>query len=371
MTPAGITAMSVYFPKHVRHNGWWREAAPEFIERLERKLGQQVWEAGEALNPWQRAMAPYLGDVFRGSQERRVLGEDENAHSMEAAAARRLLRAAGLAPADIDLVLVSSFFPDQYVLGDAIGLATQMGFSCPCYNVESACGVGVADLVMACSMVESGRARRVLVITACTYSRSADADNPMSLTSGDGAAAFLVAPVAAGHGLRGWKGFSTVESATAFDYEMVADPKQKYLLKMFANADAGRSLEACCLKYLPAACHGALADAGLTVDDLAFAVFPTPTAWFAEFGRAMLGLRPDQTIDTYPRFANTGPVLMPQNLYYAAREGRIRPGDDVLLFTLGSMSTSGAAILRMSDFIVAPEDDEAPVTAGDARASAA
>jgi 3-oxoacyl-[acyl-carrier-protein] synthase-3 len=369
MTAAGITAISVYFPEQVRENDWWREVAPAFVAKLEQRVGAQVWQPAAERNPWQSAMAPYLDDPFRGSQQRRVLGPGEDAHAMEAAAAQRLLDAAGLTPADIDLVLVSCLFPDQYVLGDAIGLADRMGFTCPCYNLESACGVGVADVVMGCALVESGRARRVLVITACTYSRSADADNPMSLTSGDGAAAFLLAPVPDGHGLLGWKGFATLESATSFGYDIVPDPNQRYLLKMWANADAGRQLETCALKYLPAACHGALADAGLTVDDLDFAIFPTPTAWFAEFGRTMLGLSPDQTIDTYPRFANTGPVLMPQNLYYAAQQGKIGPGDHVLLYTLGSMSSSGAAVLRMSDLIVAPDD--APISAPAPRSSAA
>lgn len=362
MTAAGITAIGVYFPTQVRTNDWWWQAAPEAMQRLQRKVAQQVWEPGTSANPWQAAMAPYLQDVFRGSQERRVLGPGEDAHSMEAAAVRRVLRAKGLTPADLDLVLVSSFFPDQYVLGDAIGLAAELGLTCPCYNVESACGVAVADLVMACAMVESGRARRVLIVTACTYSRSADADNPMSLTSGDGAAAMLIEAVPEGHGLLAWKGFTTLESAKAFDYEIVPDPKQKYMLKMFANPAAGPSLETCCLTYLPAACHGALDAAGVRLDDVRLAVLPTPTAWFAKFGQDVLGLRDDQVIDTYPRFANTGPVLTPQNLYYAAKDGRVGAGDTVLLFAIGSMATAGAAVMRLGDLVVAPEDD-GPLTA--------
>jgi len=359
MTPAGITAMSVYFPRAVRDNTWWRTAAPSFLAALAERTSAQVWEGDGDLNPWQAAMAPYLGDLFRGTRERRVLGDGESARTLEVEAARRALDAAGLQPDDIDLVLVSCLFPDQYVVGDAIGLAAAMGFRCPCYNVESACGVATADLVMACAMVETGRARRVLIITACTYSRSAHADNPMSLTSGDGAAAFVIGPVAEGHGLLGTKSFTTLESATAFDYDIEPDPHQRYRIQMRANRDAGRALETCALKYLPAACHGALAASGLGVGDVDFAVFPTPTAWFAEFGRSMLGLSADQTIDTYPRFANTGPVLLPQNLYFALAEGRVRAGDTVLLFSLGSMSTCGAAVLRLGDVALAPWDEGA------------
>lgn len=360
MTPAGITALSVYFPPNVRRNGWWRARVPEFVEALEQRASGQVWEGDGAPNAWQAAMAPYLGDIFRGTTARRVLGPDEDAHDMEEKAARRLLDAAGLTPDDIDLVLVSCLFPDQYVVGDAIGLAERMGFTCPCINVESTCGVAVADLAMACALVESGRARRVLIVIACTYSRSADPANPMSLTSGDGAAAMLVAPVAPGQGLRAWKSFSTLESARAFDYTFDPDPRQKYMLKMWPNREAGRALEACSLKYVPLACGEVLRTAGIGVQDVRFAAITTPTAWFADFFSKTLGLPRERVADTYPKTANTGPVLMPQNLYEGARLGMFGPGDDVLMFTLGSMSSSGAAVMRMGEVILAPEDD-APV----------
>lgn len=226
MIAAGITALSVYFPRTVRRNDWWRAVAPEFIASLEQRAagqtgGGQVWEGQGGANPWQEAMAPYLSDVFRGTTARRVLAPGETAHDLEERAARRLLDAAGLGPADIDLVQVSCLFPDPYVLGDAIGLAERLGFSCPCINVESACGVAVAD-----------------------------------------------------------------------------------------------------------------------------------------FACRVLGLPPERVVDTYARTANTGPVLMPQNLYEGARRGLFNPGDDVLLFTLGSLSTSGAAVMRMSELVLAPDEDD-------------
>ncbi|MCK6503526.1 hypothetical protein L6R53_09035 [Myxococcota bacterium] len=358
MVAAGITALSVYHPKTIRRNGWWRHHAPSFVAALEGRAASQVWEGDGPANPWQAAMAPYLEDVFRGTTARRVMAPGETAHDMEEIVTRRLLDAAGLRPEDIDLVLVSCLFPDQYVLGDAIGLAERVGFSCPCVNVESACGVAVADLGMAAAMVETGRVRRVLIVTACTYSRSADADNPMSLTSGDGAAAMLVSQVPDGYGLRSWKSYTTLESARAFDYAIEPDPVQRYMLKMLPTREAGRALEACSLKYLPLCCGEALRQAGLRPQDLRFAALTTPTAWFADFACRVLGLPADKVVDTYPRTANTGPVLMPQNLYEGARQGRFGPGDDVLLFTLGSMSTSGAAVVRMADLVLAPAPDE-------------
>ena len=168
----------------------------------------------------------------------------------------------------------------------------------------------------------------------------------------------LVSEVPAGHGLRSWKSYTTLESARAFDYAIEPDPVQRYMLKMLPTREAGRALEACALKYLPLACGEALAAAGLRVDQVRFAAMTTPTAWFADFACRVLGLPPERVADTYARTANTGPVLMPQNLYEGARRGLFGPGDDVLLFTLGSMSTSGAAVMRMGELVLAPEEDD-------------
>jgi 3-oxoacyl-[acyl-carrier-protein] synthase III len=75
-------------------------------------------------------------------------------------------------------------------------------------------------------------------------------------------------------------------------------------------------------------------------------VFNTPTAWYADFCARALGVPRERTVDTYPEYANIGPALMPVNLLRAAESGVVKPGDLVLLYTVGSVSSAGAALLR-------------------------
>jgi 3-oxoacyl-[acyl-carrier-protein] synthase-3 len=289
--------------------------------------------------------------------ERRVLAGQETALWMEMGAARRALKAAKLRPDEVEAVLITSIFPDQVLVGNAIWFAEAMGIGAPCWNTESACGSPTANLLMATSLVETGRLRNVLVVLSCSYSRALEEANPMSWTSGDGAAAFVVSEVPSGYGVKGSKCFSTVETSRAYDWEVKPHDVVKQTITFSATREAGPMLELTSEKYVPLACEAAVAASGLTMDDIQFAVFPTPTAWFAEFARAKLGLRADQTIDTYTRYSNTGPVLTPANLYHAAREGRIQPGDNVLFFSLGSASTCGAAVIRWSEVAVADDHD--------------
>lgn len=357
-TTAAIRAIATAFPTAVRTNDYWRERVPGVIDALERKAAAQVWEAeaghGDA---WTESMAPYLSDVFRGSVERRVMTGGERALDLEVRAARRCLAAAKMSPGDVDLALITSFFPDQVFVGNGVYFADAMGMSCPCWNVESACGSALADLLMAASMVESGRARNVLVVLSCGYSRAFPDESPMSWTSADGAAAMLVSAGRGDEGILGSRVVATTETIPAFTWAVKEHPVVQQTITFAATKAAGALLERSAREQLPRCADAALAASGMTRRDIDFAVFPTPSAWFAEFGRRSLGLRPEQTIDTYPRFTNTGPVLSPQNLYFAAREGRVRPGDRVLFAAQGSVSSCGALVMRWGDVAVAPDCD--------------
>jgi 3-oxoacyl-[acyl-carrier-protein] synthase III len=359
MYSAGITALAVYYPEHVRTNAYWRERHPDVIAALEQKLAKQVWETGaQPSSLFAAEMLPYTGDVFRGSVERRVVAPGETALAMETRVARRALRAARLGPADIEYVLLTSFFPDQVFVGNAPWFARDLELTCPVWNTESACGSSTANLLLAASLVESGRAARVLVVISCTYSRAFDERNPMSWTSGDGAAAFVVSRVDPGHGVLGSRTVNTKETCQAFDWEVRSHELVKQTITFSATREGGKLIEQSAERTVPLCCHGAAEAAGVSFRDVRFFALPTPCAWFSSFARKKLGIAAEQTIDTYPRFTNTGPVLTPGNLYYGAKAGRFAPGDLVLMFALGSVSSAGAVVLRWADCALAEEVDE-------------
>jgi 3-oxoacyl-[acyl-carrier-protein] synthase-3 len=92
----------------------------------------------------------------------------------------------------------------------------------------------------------------------------------------------------------------------------------------------------------------------VSLADIDFFVVPTPVAWYASFAARLLGFPPEKTLSTHHLYANTGPVLMPANLYHAALEGKMRPGSLVMIHTVGIVSNASAAVLRWGDVRLGP-----------------
>ena len=360
----GIRALATYFPRHVRTNDYWRTKYPELVAAAERKRRTSVWNAQtmeEQPNSFDIEMARYLDDPFRGAVERRVLGPGENGVSMEMEAARRALDAVNMTPRDVDLALVSEVIDDRIWVGNAPFFARDFGLKCAAWNLETACTSALAAQQLATSLVSAGEYGNVLSVVSCSYSRAITDDDPMSWLSGDGAAAFVIGPTKPGYGWLGAKTINTAYTCDCFIGEAAHDPEHgdKFLLR--ATKAAGMKLREVSEAYLRPCVDGALQAAGVSLRDIDFFVFPTPTAWYSAFCCRVLDVSPERTIDTFPRFANVGPMLMPANLYYAAKYGRIKAGDLVLMYTIGSVSSAGAAVMRWpEDVALGPDTALAP-----------
>jgi 3-oxoacyl-[acyl-carrier-protein] synthase-3 len=354
----GIRALALAFPETVRTNDYFRENYPEVVATAQQKSLSRVWSPHKtresARDVFNEEMAPFLDDPFRGTVERRVLGPGQSFLSLVTRAAREALAAAAMAPGDVELLLSTAMLPETIGIGDAAYLARELGLRGTAWNFESACSGALVGLQMACALVRSGEYRNALVVVGCSYSRNAAETDSLGWTCGDGAAAFVVGPVAEGTGVLGIKSLHTAETCGSMTYELVAEPERAPRLLMKASPEAGRLLKATSESSLRAACEGAANAAGVSLEQIDFFVFNTPLAWYASFCAKMLGIALERTINTYPLYANTGPVLMPTNLYHAARAGRIKPGDLVLLYTIGSVSSAGAAVLRWGDVGLGP-----------------
>jgi 3-oxoacyl-[acyl-carrier-protein] synthase-3 len=269
--------------------------------------------------------------------------------SIEAPAAREALEIAGLSPEDVDVCICSSFFPDQWDTGNATWLARELGLRGAAFNLESACSGSNIAFQTASALVAAGRARHVLCVASCSYSRVAPETNPLSFANGDGAAAFVVSRVPEGRGLIGAYARHTGQTCGAVLLECSPDERGVPAMQMRVDRSANRLLRETAEPILIECVEGALDDAGVGVKDVRCFVFNTPTAWFAAFGADALGVDPSRTISTHHLYANTGPVLMPTNLLHAAHEGRFGVDDLVLLYSVGSVSSAAATVVRWSD----------------------
>jgi 3-oxoacyl-[acyl-carrier-protein] synthase-3 len=349
MRSAGIVSLAVHYPTRLVDNDTWRLHHPEMLEQAESGAHGRLWASERRELRFDRAMAPYLSDPFRGVRERRWLEPGQTTLSIETAAAREALRVAGLEPKDVDLCLCSSFFPDQWDTGNATWIARELGLRGGAMNLESACSSSNLALQTACAWIAAGRADHVLCVASSSYSRVTPETNPLSFANGDGAAAFVVGRVPEGRGCLGAYARHTGETCGAVYLECATDARGAPSMEMRVDRSANRLLRESAEPVLLECVAGALDDAGLALEDVRAFVFNTPTAWYSAFCADALGIDPARTISTHPLYANTGPVLMPTNLLHAAHEGLFGVDDVVLLYSIGSVSSAAATVLRWSD----------------------
>jgi 3-oxoacyl-[acyl-carrier-protein] synthase-3 len=354
--PGTISSIGVAFPEDIRTNDWWEHHHPQLVARHRDALLAKVWAdhtwPRTGASTYDQCIAAYLEDPFRGTVERRWMGPQDSAQSMELAAATAALDAGGHEGGDIDLVLVNALRPDSHVVGDAAYLMRRLGIRAPAINFESACASGLVGFHLAADLVRVGRYRRILVIACSTYTRDVDPEDSFSWFLGDGAAAFVVEPAREpDQGLLGAHTIPTLETCGIFRYEQVLVGSEPRML-IAASRRAGKAIRDNSEGYLRTCVDGALSEAGVALHDIDFLVVNTPTAWYAQFCAKVLGFEMSQIVDNYPRFANCGPALWGSNLHTAISEGRASPGDLVLGYSIGSVATASAVVFRVGEIAV-------------------
>jgi 3-oxoacyl-[acyl-carrier-protein] synthase-3 len=356
MHDSGLLAIAVRFPRLTVDNDHWRRHHPEMVAQLEQLALNQTWSnrgGNPATARFDEAMAPYLPDPFRGCRSRRWFAPDEDVTDLEAATARDALAAAGLTPADVDTLIVGSFPPPQIDVGNAAFLAGRLGIDCAAWNLEATCVSTLVAFQTACALVTAGQAHRVLVVNTCAYSRAAPSSEVVSVANGDGVSALVVGRTGA-PGLLGAHTMNTASTCNALRYELDLDDRGRPCVRMRLQKGAGQMIREAAERCFRACVDGALARAGLTLDDVDFFAFNAAGAWMVPFYLSLLGVDPRRTIDTHDTFANTGPALVPTSLFYGAHQGLIPDGSRVLAFGIGNTSDASAMVLRWSGVKLAP-----------------
>jgi 3-oxoacyl-[acyl-carrier-protein] synthase III len=362
LSGAKMSALAVAYPRGVRTNDFFRQQYPDVVASAEKRTLAKIWapppDPAMRVEAFDEEMAPYLSDPFRGAVRRRVLAPGEGSRSLELAAANSALNAAQMRPEDVDLMIVSSLMPDTIATGNATYLAGELGLRGATFNLETACSSSVVGLQTASALVRAGEYRNVLVVTSCAYSRDADPADSLSWFLGDGAGAFVVTPAREDEGVLGSKVVHTAPTCGAFQHDIALGPDGRPKFRMTAGEKAGRVLRESSIVYLRTCCEGAMKAAGVSINDIDFFVFNTPTAWYAKFCARALGIDASRTIDTYPLYANIGPALMPTNLYRAAKSARLKQSDLVLLYAIGSASTASSVIMKWGNVALGPDPEE-------------
>jgi 3-oxoacyl-[acyl-carrier-protein] synthase III len=346
-SPVGIRSLALSLPSITRTNDYYIEKYPELVTQAEQKGFAKLFSLTEstASNEFDQEMLPYLSDPFRGTIERRVLGPGESSLTLEYRAAMDALNAAKLAPEDVELMIVSSVWPEQIGFGNAAFLARQLGLQGGAWNLDATCGSTPVALQTACALVKAGEYRNVLVVISCTYSRFFDEDDTFPWFASDGAGAFVVGVLEAKQGILGTKTIHTGALNEVLFAELRKDKENHPQVRMQMGKDA-KALGKTAGEFLSKCCAGAAAAAGVTLDQIDFFLFNTPTAWVASFCTRVLGIDPERTLNLYPQYANLGPVLTVANLYHATQMDKIHENDLVLIYGSGVVGVASANVMR-------------------------
>ena len=284
-----------------------------------------------------------------GIRNRYIAGEGETTASLATGAARNAMAAACVSGADIDLIVLATATPDQTFPAVATIVQSNIGARGGiAFDVSAVCSgfiyaVGVAD-----SMLRSGMAKRALVIGAETFSRILDwEDRATCVLFGDGAGAIV---------LEAREG-DEPDAPGILATRLHADGAHNQLLFVDGGASTtgtvgklrmkGREVFRHAVNNLASVLGEVLGDAGLTSADLDWLVPHQANARILEATAKKLGLDPAKVVITVDRHANTSAASVPLALDVAMRDGRIKPGDLVMMEAMGGGFTWGASLLRV------------------------
>jgi 3-oxoacyl-[acyl-carrier-protein] synthase III len=276
-----------------------------------------------------------------GIRERRLLNGSRTLADLAAEACSAALADAGRDGADVDRVMVCSLTPDRMMPGLAPSVAQRIGCDLAgAIDLNAACAGFLYALDHAAALVESGRAKLVVVCGAEALSRITDhSDRGTAILFADGAGAVVVA----GGDLD--RGLST--------FELRSDGQHSDLL--YANRDErllrmeGREVYRHAVARMVEATEAALVRAGIGIDEVDVFVAHQANARIIDAVAGRLGVPAEKVVINVDTVANTSSASIPIALWHAEQEGKLKPGDVVAMATFGAGFAWGAGIMSWKE----------------------
>jgi 3-oxoacyl-[acyl-carrier-protein] synthase III len=285
-----------------------------------------------------------------GIRERRVAGPLESTATMGAIAAKRAVAVAGLAPDDVDLIILATLTPDHITPATGVLVKEALGNSrAPAFDLGAACSGFVYAYATAHAYVASGMARHALVIGSELLTRYLDfTDRNTCVLFGDGAGAVVLsASEEEGGGLGGLELTADPEGAWSI-WIPAGGARRPTTIATLAGSEQylrmdGRETYRFATRTIASSALKAVERAGWTADEVDLIVPHQANLRIIESVAKGLGIPMDRFFIDLDRYGNTSAASVPIALSEAVDAGRLRPGDKVLFVAFGAGFTSGAA----------------------------
>jgi 3-oxoacyl-[acyl-carrier-protein] synthase-3 len=288
-----------------------------------------------------------------GIRERRVVADGEALVDLVERAGKAAMADAGVDPADIDLLILATATVEQPIPASSAIAQPRLGVvNAACFDLSAACSGFTYSLNVARQFLATGAARNVLVIGAECLTRYCDwTDRSTCVLFGDGAGAVVLQAADAGEGILqiDWRTDGSLADLISMPGGGCRFPpnsvesieKRLPFIKMRGNETFKVAVRA-----MADMSQQLLDRAGITAADLDLFIPHQANLRIIQAVGQRLGVRDDQVFTNVQRVGNTSAASIPLALWEAREEGRLKPGDLVLMTAFGGGLTWGSALVR-------------------------
>ena len=297
-----------------------------------------------------------------GIRERRILSGSETMTQLAAQAASQALAMAGVAAAEVDLILLCTSSPDDAFGGAGLVQAAIGANKAVAFDLTAACSGFVVGMITATHYIRCGTYQNVLVIGADALSRYVDwRDRGTCILFGDGAGALLMqaAPAGASCAVLGFDmnsdgtGNKSLQACVAAG---VAGGKPNggdgaSDVARFANITmAGSDVFKFAVRSVPSTLLKSLEAAGMQASQLDWLVMHQANQRILDSVAQRLDLPSERVVSNIARFGNTSAASVPLALDEAVRAGHIKPGQLLGTAGFGAGLSWASAIVRWGKY---------------------
>jgi 3-oxoacyl-[acyl-carrier-protein] synthase-3 len=285
-----------------------------------------------------------------GIAQRHIAADGEFTSDLATHAARDALKAAGMVPDDVDLIVVATSTPDETFPASATVVQSKLGCANGSmgFDIQAVCSGFVYALATADNFIKAGQVDTALVIGAETFSRILDwTDRGTCVLFGDGAGAVL---------LTAEEGQGTSDDRGILSTHLHSDGRLHDLLYVDGGPSStgevgflrmeGKEVFRHAVKKMSEVVIEALEATGLNAVDVDWFVPHQANKRIIDGTARKLGVNSDRVVVTIDIHANTSAASIPLALSVAVDDARIKPGDLVLIEAMGGGLTWGSGILR-------------------------
>ena len=280
-----------------------------------------------------------------GIRARHFVDAGVGSSDLGAEAARRAIAAAGCQASDIDLIIVATSTPDMVFPSTAALLQNKLGIAgCPVFDVQAVCSGFIYAMTVADAMIQTGTAKRALVVGAEVFSRILDfKDRTTCVLFGDGAGAVVL---------------EASETPGILATDIHADGKYSDILCVPGHVSGGAILGDPVLKMdgqavfklavgvLEETARASLNKAGLIDSDIDWLIPHQANIRIMQSTARKLKMPMEKVIVTVDQHGNTSAASIPLALDHGVRSGQITKGQTLMLEGVGGGFTWGSVLLK-------------------------